>query len=570
MDKRMKLLAALACTLALVAVMTPLVYCLTREIAAQKAADEELLAMHIAHDAHLKATDGQAVLATIDIEDAWAIEDARQESETPLVRRMKNGADELGCDAASRTFYCTIGLGHEEAWPQIALSASGEQGVQVAWIDDYAYDWCADAVAEGYAYELIAYTDTAYEYIYVVFTGLPIVTLHAGQEIADTYIPARATVAGAGYEAIDSAALVHTRGGGFDKGIDKPSYRVEFHGVSSGGKDEKTPVGPLGMQADTDWLMVSNAGDETCMRNQLAFDLWKRWDEDGHTIMAIESRMVEVFVDDVYMGLYQLMARVKTEEELVNMGGDLGRDTAARMIGERYDTGKPLYDAHAQIDGVIELRYAPQGMTAAQAFERYMPYVRMNLPKEAEGYLSDEEFIKEALAHTDVRETMSYYLFMQATTMTLDNVKNNLYIWAIGDEKNCIYRFSPWDMDSCLKPLFTDDTSNMFNFLWPIAMRTLDLNIEDARQVVRDLWEERRAGILAEDVLYQWFASEEEKINQSGAYLRETERWRGGAMALDLTPISAYVIDHMNAIERILYDTWPLDVPANMGMETGE
>ena len=101
-----------------------------------------------------------------------------------------------------------------------------------------------------------------------------------------------------------------------------------------------------------------------------------------------------------------------------------------------------------------------------------------------------------------------------------------------------------------------------FNFLWPIAMRTLDDNVHNARQVVRDLWEERRNTILTEDALYQWFLAAEETINASGAYLRETEKWRGGAVPLDLGALSAFMIDHMNAIERILYDTWPLDIPA--------
>ena len=559
MFMRRKLLAALLLVALLVALLSPLARYLTETLAAQQAQNDALLAMHVEHTAHKAEGYGNAVQEIIDIEDAWAIEDTREESFEPLVTVMHSGKDELGYDKEYRTFYCTIGMDGEE-WPEIALTAKGAEGVQVAWIDDYTYDWRTDAVAEGYSYELIAYTQTQYEYIYVVFTGLPIITLHTQEDIGDTYIPCRTTVAGAGYEAIDSASLTHTRGGGFYKGIDKESYRVEFHGVSSSGKDEKTDVSVLGMPADTDWLLVSNAGDETCMRNELCFDLWRRWNLGEETIMALDTAMVEVFVNDEYMGLYQLMPRVRAEEEITAMGGDLKTDIAARMIGERYDTGKPLFNAHDLIDGVIELRYAPQDMSVKQAFDRYQPYIAMNLPEENPDYLSNEEFVKLALEHVDVKETMSYYLFMQATTMTLDNVKNNLYIWTIDEDGTYRYRFSPWDMDSCVKPLFSDDT-NMFNFLWPIAMRSLDMNVYNARQVVRDLWEERRE-LLSEDSLYQWFAEKEEWINASGAYLRETEKWRGGAEYLDLGALSAFMINHVPSVERILYDTWPLDVPA--------
>lgn len=560
MYKRRKLLAALLCVLALVALMAPVAYRLTREIAAQKAADDALLAMHIEHAAHLEESKGEAVLPMIDIEDAWAIEDERIESETPLVTVMYNGDQALGFDREMRTFYCTLGLDGED-WPEVALSAKGEAGVQVAWIDDYTYDWRVDAVAEGYSYELIAYTDTQYEYIYVVFTGLPIIALHTQQEIADEYIPCRTTVSAAGYEAIDSASLAHTRGSGFYKGIDKISYRVEFHGVSASGKDMKMPISLLDMPQDSDWLLICNAGDETCMRNYLSFEMWNRWNANGHTITPLESRMVEVFVNDEYMGLFQLMPRIQEEMEIAAMGGTVERDTSARMVGGRRNTGRPVFDVQSRIGGNIELRYAPQGVNAERAFERYEPYVAMNQNEGTEGYLDDEAFLQLATAHLNVEETMSYYLFMQAATLTLDNVQNNLFIWTVGDDESYTYRFSPWDMDSCLM-LFKSDDTNLFNFLWPIAMRTLSLNIGNARQVVRDLWEERRATILSEDALYQWFLEAEEEINASGAYLRETEKWRGGAQTLDLRAISAFVIDHMNAIERILYDTWPLDIPA--------
>ena len=558
---RRKLITALLAVALLIGMMAPVAHYLTQTLAAQQAADDELLAMHVGHAAHLEAGYGEAVLPMIDIEEAWALEDTRGESAEPLVTAMYNSEQALGFDREYRTFYCTLGMDSED-WPELALTAMGEPGVKVAWIDDYTYDWRTDALAEGYSYELIAYTDTEYEYIYVVFTGLPIVTLHTQQEIGDTYIPCRTTVSGAGYDAIDSASLVHTRGGGFYKGIDKESYRVEFHGVSSSGKDQRSDVSVLGMAADSDWLLVSNAGDESAMRNELCFDLWRRWNGGESVVMGLESRMVEVFVGDEYMGLYQLMPRVVAEAEIEAMGGDLDTDIAARMIGERYDTGKPLYNAHELIDGVIELRYAPQGMSSEKAFERYMPYVAMNLPEEHPDYLTNEEFVELALAHIDIEDTMSYYLFMQATTMTLDNVKNNLYIYAVEDEDGGYrYRFAPWDMDSCLKPLFAVD-ANMFNFMWLIAVRALDNNVMNARQVVRDLWEERRNTILTEDALYQWFLEKEEEINASGAYLRETERWRGGAQELNLREFSAFMIDHMNAVERILYDTWPLDIPA--------
>ena len=92
---------------------------------------------------------GRPVASVMETEDVWAIEDARTEAERALVQRMFNGDEILGYDSESRTFYCSIGTQNGDAWPELALSALGEAGVSAAFVDDYTYDFCWDAVAEG-------------------------------------------------------------------------------------------------------------------------------------------------------------------------------------------------------------------------------------------------------------------------------------------------------------------------------------------------------------------------------------------------------------------------------------
>ena len=165
----------------------------------------------------------------IDIEDAWAIEDERSEAGAPLVRSLFNGESALGYDAGSDTFYCTLVMESGQDWPELALSVQDAPGVSVVWIDDYAYAACDVAIRKGYSYELLAYTDTEYAYFNIVFTGLPIVGWHscdADAPIGDEYAPGYASVSADGCEAVNGPAQIHLRGGGFEKMIDKPSYRV--------------------------------------------------------------------------------------------------------------------------------------------------------------------------------------------------------------------------------------------------------------------------------------------------------------------------------------------------------
>ena len=120
-----------------------------------------------------------------EIEEIWALEDARTESETSLVTRLENNGQSLGYDAESNTFYCTLGMDFADTWPEIHLTAPDAKGVRLCFVDDYSYDWCADAIRDGYEYQIMAYTDTEFFYSYLVFTGLPVVV----PSIAESLVP---------------------------------------------------------------------------------------------------------------------------------------------------------------------------------------------------------------------------------------------------------------------------------------------------------------------------------------------------------------------------------------------
>ena len=59
-----------------------------------------------------------------EIEEIWALEDAREESEEPLVTRLFCNGAEAAYDVESNTFYCTLGLENGEDWPEIELTTA--------------------------------------------------------------------------------------------------------------------------------------------------------------------------------------------------------------------------------------------------------------------------------------------------------------------------------------------------------------------------------------------------------------------------------------------------------------
>jgi len=194
MHKRRNVLATGLVVLLLVLFLAPAAVLMKPESEAFSDAEHLIEPMlRLMEDAPARAAN-IPVEAMIDIEAAWEIEDTREEAWEPLAVGMRNGNDELGFDAQSNTFYCTLGMELGDSWPQIDLfakAAGGDESLRIAWIDDYSYDFPADSIRDGWRYELLAYTDTAYQYIGLVFTGLPIVNLavEEGTEIAEAYVP---------------------------------------------------------------------------------------------------------------------------------------------------------------------------------------------------------------------------------------------------------------------------------------------------------------------------------------------------------------------------------------------
>lgn len=566
MDQRRKILTTGFLVVLLAAVLFPLSTLLSQNVE-KDVLTGELTEVFERQAALGGAGGGTDVQMAVDIEEIWALEDVRTESEDSLVSMMKNGDAPLGYDADSQTFYCTLGEGRTEDWPPVALSAWGDENLRVIFVDDYAYDFCSDAIREGYRYELMAYTDTEYAYFGLVFTALPIVSLdpdcHFMDIGYDEDVGTLVSISSADFETVQGVALVHQRGGRFYRGIDKNSYRLEFHELEAYEGDSKRAVSALGMPADTDWLLIASPVDRTAIRNQLSWEMWKDWNAGGDLgINVLESRMVELFVEDEYLGLYQLMQRIDVENELVRMGGDLDTDMVGRKIQVSNLGDRPIMQMGESEPWIAELRYAPAGMSEDEAFDLMKRYALLEeLEAKTDNILSDEAFEREVLAHFDIRSLMNYFLFVQAMSFGMDNVNNNVYIWTLFDDDGGYKHYlSPWDMDAGFMKLRTNPDGNdedEINMWMHLPNRVLSLDIGNSRQIAWEIWQEKRTTILEESALYQRLEDMKNRIDASGAYLRETEQWRGGAKELDIEEMQAVACEHQNTVELNLRTLWP-------------
>lgn len=467
-----------------------------------------------------------------DIEVLWAIEDTRAESETPLITALENQGTPLAYDRESDTFYCMLGHEQGESWPQIHLTAPEAAGVSLMMADDYSYDWCADAVRDGYAYQLLTYTDTVYHYAQIVFTGLPQIVVETSGDITTEDTPVRVSIGAYGEAPLEMGARMHLRGAS-TLTADKKGYKIEFTRERNGAQKKIAVTVPGFGEAD-DIALLAGIHDETKLRERLSWAAYNEIAEENEPFGGRNARYAELFIDQQYMGLYLMLEPVDMEEELA-LAGDrsLQTDGVYRTAVLSLAHGRETKEHPRRFNTGYELYAAP---AAGEPFAPLDAYLALMSEE------SDEKFAEDALACVDIDGLLRYVLYVQAAGLT-DNFFNNMYIWAHRTEGGYVYRFAPWDADLTwgLKP--EDIGAEYENWMvFPIADRMLRLDVGGIRQRMLDMWTQMRQGVFSEAWLEAQLALFTAELVDSGAYARDAARWGLEAYEPDGYEILSYAV----------------------------
>jgi len=455
----------------------------------------------------------------IDIEEIWRIEDARTESEEPLVSALENKGMPLAYDAASNTFYCTLGRGLTGDWPDLHLTAPGASDTKLVFADDYQYDWCDEAVREGYRYAILAYNDDEFSYADIVFTGLPLVMIHTDEEIGDMDVTAKVAVSCAKEEPVISAGRVHLRGKG-SRNEEKKNMKVEFT-RSEGGK--KTLVNLPGFGAMDEILLNPMVFDTLLIREKLSWEIYGEMlgEEYAGGFEERKTAYAEVFLNDAYYGVY-LMAESMDEEKEISKRGDshLLTDSVYRTIPRKFAGERPYIAKHEGSGAGFEVRYEPAGQQMFAAMDAYRDLLMET---------SDEEFIRKAETCMDIESVVRYALLTQAAGLT-DNASNNVYIWVRRSSERVQYQFIPWDMDMSWGRAQGDVSRHLGDNYdawraFDIVDRIIALNVGGALDLMVERWDAWREDIFTTEYVMELIQGYFMELSESGAVIRNAERW---------------------------------------------
>lgn len=435
----------------------------------------------------------------------------------------------------------------------------------------------------------------------LAFTYLPVVQLYGA--FSPNYSNGQIRVNDSTTEGQDE--LLHMRShwrGNTSLGRPKKSYAVKLTDADGQSIDRKL----LGLRNDNNWVLDAAFIDPSRVRNRVSTDIWNDFRADPYYAeqepkarTATRGRMVEVFLNDAYDGVYCMtekldrkqlkLKKLQTREE---DGFEVVDPTQRGIIYKAVEWDYTSYFGGGSGDfaGVLpsepsnerdawggwEIKYPDLGDGEPIDWTPLYDHVAFVAT------CSDAAFRREAAQRFDLPALRDYYL-LQEMALAHDNSAKNIY-WFIYDAvESTKLSLAPWDFDGTWGRIWNGTTGNSLpdatlrdfagtnlsaNKIYSLLMR-LDVdgwNDELARRYV----ELRRTGVFDAGNLYERFARYFSLLRDSGATLRETDRWNGNSgfeldFDAELPYIREWIDTHVAVLDAFYgYDSQVgIDAPLN-------
>lgn len=291
-------------------------------------------------------------------------------------------------------------------------------------------------------YEVEAHDGSIKEYTVTIykFTGLPIVKINtennAPIDSKDEYVNAQLTIDpnASVLQGYNGNIQIKGRGNSTWK-MPKRPYKIKL--------STKSEI--LGMPADKEWVLLANYSDKTLMRNYLAFESSKRIGLP----YTPRSQFVELFLNDKYVGNYQLTEQIKIAPERVSIPELDKDDNAENLITGGYlleieqrleENDDPFFKTAMNIPFFIK---SPSDITATQ-----MNYIQ-NYVQQVENVLYSSDFADLGLGYEQYINTetfLKWYWINELFKINDAAFYSSVYMYKDRDAKLCAGPV--WDFDT--------------------------------------------------------------------------------------------------------------------------
>lgn len=396
---------------------------------------------------------------------------------------------------------------------------------ELYFLEDEALKNKADTIRESKMLHLFWIRDTRCWMYNVYFTGMPIVSITTKDTTEEEIKNGQIWV----YDPYHSAAQFqraecswHLRGA-TTLNYEKPSYRLTL-------TDKKLSF--LGMRKDDDWIFHSLYDDDGLIHNKFSYEVWQEI-ASGNAVdydEGISMEYVELFLDNMYLGVYGLSERI--DRKTLNLND---RDILYKCKDQKNPGQDDFYrELTKEMSPTFVLKY-PKDFEM-EDWEPLRKWVSIFCFDELTDYES-------ASAILNMENAIDYNLF-NMLICGMDNIMKNIYFHA-DYQSDGSYKFVkiPWDLNMTWGNSWTDDINCNFNKFqeknfdsesgWSQDMYSLyEHEPEIIGPLLADRWQELRENIITKEALYEKLDAELSYLHDSGAYVRNQQKWplRGGGI----------------------------------------
>lgn len=267
---------------------------------------------------------------------------------------------------------------------------------------------------------------------------LPILSIKTenGEEITSRDVYINATISASGtlddetYGFRDLTTEVRCRGNYTFTATEKKSYRLKF--------TEKINLFGQGYGPAKSWVLLANHCDQSFLRNHLAFTMGRQLSNISY---CTSSSFVKLYVNDAYLGIYQVAEQHQVNKYRVNINEDPNTVDTDYLI-ER--------DSYAKDDCTLGLDYFQIDRTKYRVHSDYMTEEKCSF---IQSYFEKAQDAVENGSRVSVKRYIDIDSFvdtmiLQALMKNTDVGYSSFYMVKKAGDK--IYFTCPWDFDLAL------------------------------------------------------------------------------------------------------------------------
>lgn len=460
-------------------------------------------------------------------------------------------------DDASKTFYVPLDM-EQEDWEKLEF-ISGQPEYQVVFSEDLT-DYCKqDVIASGHKFPIMVYNHESWATYYIVISGVPIIDLATNEGFWNENITGTAffyDINFTDYGVETSEYNAHIRGN-TSRMFPKKGYKLNLT-TSAGGETVLNKMSLFGMRKDDDWILHALYNDDTKIRDRLSMEVWERLGAKSvseSSYYGAKMTYVEVFADNSYCGLYGLMEPIDAKQLDLSEGDYAYKRENPGGLKYQYSRFFEEKDPYAVVEGFV----IKEGAMTEDAWSPLADLCALLT-------FEDEAFVEQQTGMINIDSALRLWLFLQLITGHDHTAKNVFYVAKESEEAQFGYEFffAPWDLDLTWGNVSVGEINTVYTefewdtvdnrVIWETADRLLEVDYNGANRRMEQLYHDFRRFDMTDEALENIILTLDHQVRDSGAFLRDKERWLDSVHADDCNTLLEYAKDRLAFLDKALYN----------------